>query len=101
MQEQHIIQHGGNFEIENILKVPVRMKFVADGWVQKSVDQAGRPMLIDPCWDGPALLVKSMREDGELIAHTRRYIANGTMVLELTSPQGSVVRRVFERIATE
>lgn len=98
MQEQHITQSVGSFEIENILKVPIRMKFVADGGVQKSVDQAGRPILIDPCWDGPALLVKSMREDGELIAHTRRYIENDVMVLELTSPQGSIVRRVFDRV---
>jgi len=96
-QVQNIAQVSDAFVIQNILKAPVTMRFRVGGGVQESVDQEGKPILIEPSWDGDALRVTSKRENGELIAHTRRFFEGEFMVLELTSPSGSVVSRVFER----
>lgn len=97
-QVQNIAQVGDSFVIQNILKAPVTMRFRVGGGSQGSLDQEGKPIVIEPRWDETgALVVTSKRESGELIAHTRRFFEGESMVLELTSPCGTVVKRVFER----
>jgi len=97
-QVQNIAQVGDSFVIQNILKAPVTMRFRVGGGVQGSLDQEGKPIVIEPRWDETgALHVTSKRESGELIAHTRRFFEGEMMVLELTSPLGTVVKRAFER----
>lgn len=97
-QVQNIASDGDDFAIQNILKAPVTMRFRVGGGVQRSLDQEGKPIFIDPSWDGDCLKVTSRRENGDLIAHTRRYLEGDCMVLELTSPQGTSVKRCFDRI---
>lgn len=96
-QVQNIAQVGDTFIIQNILKTPVTMRFQAGGGVQQSVDQEGRPIHINPWWDDEVLCVSSMKENGDPIANTRRFLEGEFMVLELTSPQGNIVQRIFER----
>lgn len=99
-QVQNVAQVGDDFVIQNILKVPVTMRFRVGAGAQQSVDQEGKPILIDPWWDGDSLKVTSKRGSGELIAHSRRYFEGESMVLELTSPpspNGTVVSRFFDR----
>jgi len=96
-QFQNIAQVGNSFVVQNILKFPVTMRFHAGAGVQTSVDQEGKPIVIDPYWDGDVLCVTSKRESGELIANTRRYLEGSAMVLQLESPAGTKVKRIFER----
>lgn len=96
-QVQNIAHAGDAFVIQNILQAPLTMRFRVGAGLQESVDQEGKPILIDPSWDGESLRVTSKRESGELIANTRRYFEGDSMVLELTSPQGTIVTRTFER----
>lgn len=96
-QFQNIAQVGNSFVVQNILKFPVTMRFHAGAGVQTSVDQEGKPIIIDPYWDDNVLCVTSKRESGELIANTRRYLEGSTMVLQLESPAGTKVKRIFER----
>merc|ERR1711907_897352 len=86
-QVQNIAQVGDAFVIQNILKVPVTMRFRAGGGEQVSVDQEGKPILIDPFWDGEHLIVTSKMMSGELLVHTRRYLEGYFMVLDLMSPR--------------
>lgn len=97
-QVQNIAQVGDSFVIQNILKAPVTMRFRVGAGVQNSLDQEGKPIVIEPRWDETgALHVTSKRENGEMIAQTRRFFEGETMVLELTSPLGTIVKRSFER----
>lgn len=96
-QVQNIAQSGDTFVVQNILRAPVTMQFRAGAGMQRSLDQEGKTILIDPTWDGPTLCVASQKETGEHIANTRRYFEGERMVLELTSPQGTAVQRIFER----
>lgn len=96
-QFQNIAQVGNSFVVQNILKAPVTMRFHAGAGVQTSVDQEGKPIIIEPYWDGNVLCVTSKRENGELIANTRRFMESSVMVLELESPGGTRVLRFFER----
>lgn len=96
-QFQNIAQVGNSFVVQNILKFPVTMRFHAGAGVQTSVDQEGKPIIIDPYWDGDVLCVTSKRESGELIANTRRYLEGSAMILQLESPAGTKVKRIFER----
>jgi len=96
-QFQNIAQVGNSFVVQNILKAPVTMRFHAGAGVQTSLDQEGKAIIIEPYWDGNVLCVTSKRESGELIANTRRFMESGSMVLELESPAGTRVLRLFER----
>lgn len=96
-QVQNIAQSGDTFVVQNILRAPVTMQFRVGAGMQRSLDQEGKTILIDPTWDGPTLCVASQKETGEHIANTRRYLEGERMVLELTSPQGTAVQRIFER----
>lgn len=96
-QMQNIAQSGDTFVVENILDKPVTMRFCVGEGVQKTADQEGKPIFIEPVWDGEVLCVASKRESGELIANSRRYIEGADMILELRSPSGTVVRRKFQR----
>lgn len=96
-QVQNIVQSADSFVVENILDKPVTMRFVVGEGVQKTSDQEGKSILIEPVWDGDVLCVVSKRETGELIANSRRYIDGADMILELRSPSGTVVRRKFQR----
>lgn len=99
-QVQNIAQVGDAFVVQNILKTPVTMRFRAGVGVQKSVDQEGKPILLDARWERDVLCVTSKKENGDLIANSRRYFDGEYMVLELTSVNGSVVKRIFERKKT-
>merc|ERR1712151_690950 len=83
-QVQNIAQAGDAFVVQNILKTPVTMRFRVGAGVQKSVDQEGKPILIDARWDRDVLCVTSQKESGDLIANSRRYFEGDNMVLELT-----------------
>lgn len=96
-QVQNIAQVGDAIVVQNILKEPVTMRFRVGAGPQSTLDQDGKMVHIDPSWDGDALCVESRREDGTLIAHSRRYMSGDTMVLELASPNGARVRRIFEK----
>lgn len=96
-QVQNITQSGDSFVVENILDKPVTMRFVVGEGVQKTTDQEGSTIFIEPVWDGEALCVSSKRDSGELIALSRRYLESADMILELQSPKGTVVRRIFQR----
>jgi len=96
-QVQNISQSGNFFEVENIIDKPVTMQFVVGNGVQKTPDQDGKTILIEPSWDGEVLCIVSKRESGELIANSRRYIDGEDMILELRSPSGTAVRRNFQR----
>jgi hypothetical protein len=100
-QVQNISQEGDFFVVENILKVSITMKFQVGIGIQHSVDQAGKSITIHPTWaldeNVPCLMVCSRSETGELIANTRRYLDGPSMMLELKSPQGMTVTRIFQR----
>jgi hypothetical protein len=96
-QFQNIAQVGDSFVVQNILKAPVTMRFHAGAGLQTSVDQEGKPIIIEPYWDGNVLCVTSKREGGELIANTRRFMDGSNMILELESPAGTRVMRSFDR----
>jgi len=97
VQVQNIAQVADSFVVQNILKLPVTMRFHVGVGPQSSVDQEGKPILINPYWDGEVLCVSSERENGQTISHSKRFFDNGHMVLELRSSQGSSVCRIFER----
>jgi len=96
-QVQNIAQVGDAMVVQNILKEPVATRFRVGAGLQSALDQDGKLIYVDPWWDGDALCVVSRREDKAVIAHSRRYFDGATMVLELFSPKGARVRRVFER----
>eukprot|EP00927_Polykrikos_kofoidii_P028400 TRINITY_DN2480_c0_g1_i5.p1 TRINITY_DN2480_c0_g1~~TRINITY_DN2480_c0_g1_i5.p1 ORF type:complete len:357 (-),score=54.62 TRINITY_DN2480_c0_g1_i5:329-1399(-) len=97
-QVQNISQTGNAFVVQNVLTEPVTMRFNVGAGQQASVDQVGRPILVDPVWQGNALLVTTCCLAGDLIATTRRYLESPSrMVLELTSPSKSTVKRLFDR----
>lgn len=96
-QMQNIAQVGDAFVVQNILREPVTMRFRVGAGLQSTVDQDGKPVFIEPYWDREVLCVVSKREDGGPIANSRRYLDGDAMVLEITSPNGAVVRRIFER----
>jgi len=96
-QVQNIAQAGDTFVVENILDKPVTMRFCVGEGRQRLTDQEGNPLLVDPRWDGEVLCVASRRESGELITNSRRYFEGPAMILELQSPNGTVVRRKFQR----
>mmetsp|Transcript_47046 Transcript_47046/g.145643 ORF Transcript_47046/g.145643 Transcript_47046/m.145643 type:complete len:229 (+) Transcript_47046:127-813(+) len=96
-QLQNIAQVGDTFLVQNILKEPATMRFRVGAGLQSTVDQDGKPVLIDPKWEEAVLCVTSKKPDGTLIVRSRRYLSGDTMVLELTSPKGAVVQRFFER----
>lgn len=97
VQVQNIIQLGDFFEVENILRTPVTMQFRVGEGEQRTVDQVGKPIVVDPRWEGPALIVASRRESGEPVADSKRYYDGNSMVIQFTSPQGTVVERIFAR----
>jgi len=99
LQLQNITQIGDLFVIQNILTAPVTMRFQVGSGVQSVADQEGIPILINPTWDGKTLCVISSRRTGELISNSRRYIQEDNMILQLTSPKGVVVKRIFTRRA--
>jgi len=96
-QVQNIAQSGNLFVIQNVFGTRVTMRFQVGAGIQKCVDQEGSEILIDPTWDGQTLCVVSKRCNGDLIANSRRYLEAGTMVLQLKSPNGAVVDRLFVR----
>lgn len=98
VQVQNISQMGDLFEVENVLRTPVTMQFRVGDGEQNTVDQVGKPIIVNPRWEGSALYVSSRTETGDLIADSRRYIEGETMVIQFTSPQGTVVERIFARI---
>eukprot|EP00435_Cladocopium_sp_Y103_P058819 s436_g20.t2 len=60
-----------------------------------------RQTFIDPKWDvaSLSLLVRSYSASMEFLAETRRYLTDGDMkrmVVEITSPKGTTVKRIFE-----
>merc|ERR1712206_21992 len=91
-----VARYGAGHQVQNILRTPITMRFKAGVGVQKSIDQEGKPILIDARWEGDVLCVTSQKENGDLIANSRRYFEGEDMVLELTSVKGSVVKRIFE-----
>lgn len=99
-QRQIIKQTGSDFEILNELKASVSSKFKVRGGVQTSTDHMGRSIYIDPKWDiadSQVLVVRSYTLEGELVAYTQRCMEGDQMLLKTTSPNGSEVRRLFER----
>mmetsp|Transcript_6853 Transcript_6853/g.15491 ORF Transcript_6853/g.15491 Transcript_6853/m.15491 type:complete len:252 (+) Transcript_6853:155-910(+) len=96
-QVQNIAQVGDAFVVQNIIKDPVTTRFRVGAGPQSTIDQAGTPVLIEPVWDGEMLCVTSKDSTGTLIATSRRYMDGDNMVLDVTSPQGAVVKRIFER----
>jgi len=97
VQVQNITQVGDAFEVENILRAPVTMLFRVGEGEQQTVDQVGKPIIVDPRWDGTSLFVTSRKESGEPIADSKRYLVGDNMVIQFTSPQGTVVERIFTR----
>lgn len=97
VQVQNISQMGDFFEVENILRTPVTMHFRVGDGEQSTVDQVGKPIVVDPRWEGSALHVASRKETGEPIADSKRYYVGDSMVIQFRSPQGTVVERVFDR----
>lgn len=97
-QRQTIVQSGNNFEIANELKARVVSVFSVGGGVQPSRDLHGRPLLLEPSWDeaGGILLVRSYTPAMELIVQTQRYLERGRMVMEISTPVGTTVKRIFE-----
>lgn len=105
-QRQRINQNGPWFEIANELKSQVKTIFRAGGGVQSCRDHSGRQTFIDPKWDvaSLSLLVRSYSASMEFLAETRRYLTDGDMkrmVVEITSPKGTTVKRIFELEAGE
>mmetsp|Transcript_76394 Transcript_76394/g.224092 ORF Transcript_76394/g.224092 Transcript_76394/m.224092 type:complete len:232 (-) Transcript_76394:177-872(-) len=96
-QVQNIAQVGDAFIVQNLLKDPITMRFRVGAGVQSTFDQDGKEVFVDPQWNGDMLCIVTKRKDGSLIATSRRYMDGDAMVLELTSPKGAVVRRVFEK----
>eukprot|EP00427_Karlodinium_veneficum_P040395 CAMPEP_0169302154 /NCGR_PEP_ID=MMETSP1016-20121227/68652_1 /TAXON_ID=342587 /ORGANISM="Karlodinium micrum, Strain CCMP2283" /LENGTH=237 /DNA_ID=CAMNT_0009394853 /DNA_START=16 /DNA_END=730 /DNA_ORIENTATION=- len=88
-------QDGDSIVVENILDKPVTMRFEVGEGVQRTADQDGRLILVHPVWDGEVLCVTSKRESGDLIANSRRLLEADSMVLELSSPSGTVVEEYF------
>lgn len=97
VQVQHINQSGDFFEVENILRTPVTMQFRVGLGEQNTVDQVGKPIIVDPRWEGNALFVASRTESGQPIADSKRYFEGDAMVIQFRSPQGTVVERIFKR----
>jgi len=97
-QRQKINQTGPWFEIANELKAQVKSVFRIGGGVQSCRDHSGRLTFIDPKWDHGrvCLLVRSYSASMEFLAETRRFLQDGRMVVELSSPAGTTVRRIFE-----
>lgn len=98
VQVQNIHQVGDFFEVENILRTPVTMQFRVGDGDQHTVDQVGKPIVVNPRWEGSALNVSSRTETGDLIADSRRYFEGEAMVIQFKSPQGTVVERIFSRV---
>jgi len=97
VQAQHIEQDGNSITIKNVYRSTVTMTFQVGAGKQPSVDQEGKPLVINPTWDGNTLCVVTHRLDGEFISSSRRYFQNENMILELKSLNGIVVQRVFSR----
>merc|ERR1712176_1755905 len=100
-QMQRIKQEGNMLTVENTLKkVRVNMQFRINGGEQLTVDQSGKPLVVNPRWEGQRLVIPSKREDGTKIATSQRYMDGDTMVLEFMSPKGTVVQRHFAQDKT-
>lgn len=98
-QRQKINQTGLWLEIANELKAQVKSVFRIGGGVQSCRDHSGRLTFLEPKWDDArlALLVRSYSASMELLAETRRYLECETrMVVEIKSPKGTTVKRIFE-----
>lgn len=97
-QVQNISQRGDCFEVENILRTPVTIRFRVGDGEQSTVDQVGKPIVVDPKWEGSSLWVTSRTQTGEAIADSKRFIDGDAMVIEFISPQGTKVQRIFSRV---
>jgi len=97
-QVQNISQRGDFLEVENILRTPVTIRLRVGDGEQSTVDQVGKPIVVDPKWQGSSLWVTSRTQTGEAIADSKRFIDGDIMVIEFISPQGTVVQRIFSRV---
>ncbi|CAK0855879.1 unnamed protein product [Prorocentrum cordatum] len=98
-QVQVITQDGDNIHVVDQLKTTVTMMCQVGLGPQKSCDLEGRPVTITPTWDGQTLCVETTTQAGELFATSRRFFEGDVMVLELTSPSGAKMRRIFSKKA--
>jgi hypothetical protein len=94
-QLQIITQEGDHFTVVDQLKTTVTMKCQVGVGPQASCDLEGKPVTVTPTWDGQTLCVETMTGSGELFATSRRFLEGDEMLLELTSPAGATMRRIF------
>mmetsp|Transcript_43734 Transcript_43734/g.102048 ORF Transcript_43734/g.102048 Transcript_43734/m.102048 type:complete len:213 (+) Transcript_43734:90-728(+) len=79
----------------------VVVDLTVNGVEQDSTDPAeGKKIKVQPSWDGVALLLKSRAPDGKELPTARRFFAGEEMIMELTTPKGLVVKRIFSRKET-
>eukprot|EP00405_Crypthecodinium_cohnii_P053911 CAMPEP_0206630562 /NCGR_PEP_ID=MMETSP0325_2-20121206/67650_1 /ASSEMBLY_ACC=CAM_ASM_000347 /TAXON_ID=2866 /ORGANISM="Crypthecodinium cohnii, Strain Seligo" /LENGTH=180 /DNA_ID=CAMNT_0054155451 /DNA_START=261 /DNA_END=803 /DNA_ORIENTATION=- len=93
-----IAQVGNTFVIQVMQQENVTTAFRVGAGAQPSSDQVGRALLIDPKWQEEVLVVHSVRADGTLISNSRRYLQGEKMVLCITTPAGSTIKRIFEKV---
>merc|ERR1711924_499836 len=89
---------GDSFTVVDRGQGAVTVRFRVGNGPQLSSDPQGRPLTITPTWDGQTLCVETKNADGDLVATSRRYLEGDRMVLQLTSPAGTVMRRIFRRV---
>lgn len=94
-QLQMITQEGDHFSVVDQLKTIVTMSCRVGFGPQASCDLEGKPVTVTPTWDGQTLCVETMTGSGEPFATSRRFLEGDEMVLELTSPAGATMRRIF------
>merc|ERR1712060_354690 len=97
-QLQVITQEGDRLTVDttfsiNRWKSTVRVECEIGHGPQASYDLAGKPVTITPTWDGQILCVDT--GSGDHFATSRRFYQGDEMVLELTTPAGSTMRRYF------
>mmetsp|Transcript_69684 Transcript_69684/g.219967 ORF Transcript_69684/g.219967 Transcript_69684/m.219967 type:complete len:147 (-) Transcript_69684:142-582(-) len=99
-QKQDIAHSGDQLEIVNespMGKVTITM--VINGQEQTAVTPDNEKVLATPCWepDGATLRVESRKPNGGAVPLQRRFMRGDEMVMELTSPKGTAVSRIFSR----
>jgi len=97
LQTQFITQDGDRFTVVDQLKTTNTMKFQVGLGPQTTCNLEGRPVTVTPTWEGQALCIVSTTDAGIVWASSRRFYEKDQMVLELSSPGGSTMRRIFGR----
>jgi len=99
--EQHIDHKGDWLCITQISPaLQYTSAFTIGGGMQTTINAEGRTTQVKPNWvdDGVAVVTPHWDASGELVQITKRYLRDSParqMVLEMTSPAGIVVKRIW------